>query len=190
MTHSTIMQRLILLTAVPVIALIMSSGTLIWDSFGRYQSAGQAHSIMEVAVAAGDLIHPMQIERGMTAGYISSSGQKFADTLPEIRIVTDEKHAAFRRLLKGFDTGGMPNLKKVVDEALHKLDGLAGTRDQVNKYRVTVGEAAGVYTSAIASLLEVMSTAANYNSDPKIAGKIMNYHYFPMPRRMPGRSAH
>ncbi len=112
MTHSTIMQRLILLTAVPVIALIMSSGTLIWDSFGRYQSAGQAHSIMEVAVAAGDLIHPMQIERGMTAGYISSSGQKFADTLPEIRIVTDEKHAAFRRLLKGFDTGGMPNLKR------------------------------------------------------------------------------
>ncbi len=38
MTHATIMQRLTLLTAVPVIALILYAGMLIWDSYGRYQS--------------------------------------------------------------------------------------------------------------------------------------------------------
>ena len=52
MTHSTIAQRLTLLTAVPLIALILSSGMLVWDSFTRYQNANQARSIMEVAVAA------------------------------------------------------------------------------------------------------------------------------------------
>ncbi len=42
MTHSTIAQRLTLLTAVPLIALILSAGMLVWDSFTRYQNANQA----------------------------------------------------------------------------------------------------------------------------------------------------
>ncbi|MDP1995699.1 MAG: nitrate- and nitrite sensing domain-containing protein, partial [Gallionella sp.] len=99
MQRSTIAQRLILLTAILVIALTLSSGVLIWGSLDRYQSADQARSIMEVAVAAGDLIHPMQIERGMTAGFITSNGQKFADTLSGVRAKTDEKLAAYKQLL-------------------------------------------------------------------------------------------
>ena len=178
MTHSTIAQRLTLLTAVPVIALILSSGMLIWDSFGRYQSAVQARSIMEVAVAAGDLIHPIQVERGATAGFIQSNGQKFADILPGTRTKTDEKLAAYKRLLEAVDTGSMPGLKKTFEEAQHKLDGLARTREQANQYSIPAGEASAFFTGTIGSLLEVMSTAAAYNSDPGIAMKLLTYHAF------------
>jgi len=178
MTHSTIMQRLILLTAVPLIALILSSGMLIWDSLGRYQNAKQAHGIMELAVAAGDLIHPMQIERGMSVGFIQSKGQKFADTLPGVRKQTSEQLASYKRLIEGLDTRSMPELKKAVGEAQHKLDGLAGMREQVTNYSIPVGQSASYYTGTIASLLEVMSTAATYNSDPGIAQKLLTYHAF------------
>jgi len=178
MTHSTIMQRLTLLTAVPVIALILSSGVLIWDSFGRYQSANQARSIMEVAVAAGDLIHPIQIERGMTAGFIQSNGQKFSDVLPGARTRTDEKLASYKRFLAGISTSSMPGLKKAVEEAQQKLDGLSKVRDQANQYTIPAGEASAFFTGTIASLLEVMSTAATYNSDPGIARKLLSYHNF------------
>jgi methyl-accepting chemotaxis protein len=172
------MQRLTLLTAVPVIALILSSGMLIWDSFVRYQSAVQARSIMEVAVAAGDLIHPMQIERGATAGFVQSNGQKFADTLPGTRAKTDEKLASYKRLIDGIDTGSMPGLKKAVEEAQRKLEGLSRTRDQANQYTIPAGEASAFFTGTIAHLLEVMSTAAAYNSDPDIARKLLTYHNF------------
>ncbi len=178
MTHSTIMQRLTLLTAVPVIALILSSGMLIWDSFGRYQSAAQARSIMEVAVAAGDLIHPLQIERGMTAGFIQSNGQKFSDTLPGTRAKTDEMLASYKRFIDGIDTASMPGLKKAVEEAQRKLEGLSRTRDQANQYTIPAGEASAFFTGTIAQLLEVMSTAAAYNSDPGIARKLLTYHNF------------
>ena len=75
MAHSTIMQRLVLLTAVPVIALLTSSSILIKDSYDSYQGAVKAGRIIEVAVAAGDLIHPLQIERGMSAGFLQSNGE-------------------------------------------------------------------------------------------------------------------
>ncbi|MBI5439435.1 MAG: methyl-accepting chemotaxis protein [Nitrosomonadales bacterium] len=178
MTRSTIAQRLTLLTAVPVIALVLSSSMLVWDSLSRYQSAGQAHGIMEIAVASGDLIHPMQIERGTTAGFVQSGGQKFADTLPGVRAKTDEKLAAYRQLLGRTDTGSMPGLKKAIEEAGHKLDGMAKTREQATQLAIPAPEAAAFFTGAIRTLLEVMSTAAEYNKDPAIAKKLLTYHAF------------
>ncbi|HEU0234719.1 MAG TPA: methyl-accepting chemotaxis protein [Gallionella sp.] len=178
MKHSTIMQRLTLLTAVPVIALILSSGMLIWDSFGRYQSAVQARSIMEVAVAAGDLIHPIQVERGFTAGFVQSKGEKFADMLPGLRAKTDEKLAAYKRLVEGIDTAAMPKLKKAVEEAQRGLAGLTSTRDQANRYTIPAGEVSAYFTNTIGYLLDVMSTAADYNSDAAISKKLLTYHIF------------
>lgn len=178
MKHSTIAKRLTLLTVVPVIALALSSGMLIWDSFNRYQSAVQARSIMEMAVVAGDLIHPMQVERGITAGFIQSEGQKFADILPSARTKTDEKLLAYKRVIDGVSTASMPGLKKAVAEAQHRLDELTRTRNQANQYVIPAGEASAFFTGTIAKLLEVMSSAAAYNSDPGIAGKLLTYHSF------------
>ena len=178
MKRSTIVQRLTLLTAIPVIALVLSSGTLIWDSFCRYQNAVQARDIMEVAVAAGDLIHPVQIERGMTAGFIQSKGQKFSDTLPGVRAKTDEKLAAYRQLLEGINTSSMPDLEKAVEEAKRGLDGLAGKRAQASQFAITAAEASAFFTGTIGTLLEVMSTSAGYNKDPVIEKKLLTYHNF------------
>ncbi|MFA5370565.1 MAG: nitrate- and nitrite sensing domain-containing protein, partial [Sideroxydans sp.] len=178
MKHSTIVQRLVLLTAIPVTALVLSSGVLIWDSFNRYQSAIQARSIMEAAVAAGDLIHPLQTERGYTAGFVQSKGGKFSDTLPGIRTQTDDKLVAYKRLLSGIDTSSMPGLRKAVEEAQHKLDGLARMREQANQFSIPAAETSAFFTDTIGYLLEVMSTAAEHNSDPAIAKQLLTYHNF------------
>ncbi len=178
MKRSTIVQRLILLTAIPVIALVFSSGMLILDSFDRYQNASQAHSIMEVAVAAGDLIHPMQVERGMTAGFIQSKGQKFSDALPGARAKTDEKLAAYKRLLEGVNTSSMPGLKKAVEETQRKLEGVAKVREQAKQLAIPSAESSAFFTGNISSLLEVMSTSAEYNKDPAIGKKLLTYHHF------------
>ncbi len=178
MTHSTIAQRLTLLTAVPVVALALSSGMLIWDSFDRYQNADQARSLMEVAVSAGDLIHPMQVERGMTAGFVSSKGQKFSDTLPGIRAKTDEKLAAYKRLTEALDTGSMPEMKKAIEEARHMLEGLAKLRDQASQFSISTTESTAFFTGNIEGLMNVMSTAAEHNKDPAIAKKLLTYHAF------------
>ena len=178
MNHSTIVQRIILAVVMPVTILILLSGVLIWKSFHDYQNAVQAKSIMEIAVAAGDLIHPMQIERGMTAGFIQSNGQKFADTLPGVRAKTDEKLAAYKHRLEGMNTDSMPDLKKVIEEAHANLAGVAGTREKASQLSIAAPESTKYFSGAINLLLEVMSTAAEYNSDPAITKKLLIYHAF------------
>ena len=178
MAHPTIMQRLTLLTAVPVLALILSSGILIWDSFGRYQTAVQSRIIMEVAVASGDLIHPLQIERGMSAGFIQSKGQKFADTLPSARTNADQKMVSYKQILDAISVGSMPELKKSIEETQRKLDQLAGMRDQIGKHSLAAKDSSAYYTDLIDSLANVMSAAISYSADPVIAKKLLIYHEF------------
>ena len=178
MTHSTIVQRLILLAAVPIMALALSSGKLIWDSFDRYQNAGQARSIMELVAAAGDLMHVLQVERGITVGSIQSYDQAFEAALTSTRAKTGEKLESYKHLIEGIDAGAMPGVKKAVDESLHMLDGLDKVRNQVDQYDVSAEDASIFYAAAIAPLLEVMSTSSEHNSDPAIARELLSYHNF------------
>ena len=178
MKRSTIMQRLVLLTAIPVIALILFSGALIWESYARYQSAVQAKSIMEIAVATGDLIHPLQIERAASAGFIQSKGQKFADTLPGVRAKTDEKLAAYKHLLAGIDTRAMPGLQAAAAEAEAKLAELAGTRGQAGQFSISAAESSAYFSASIKKLLSVVSTSTKYNSDGAIGKRLLTYLVF------------
>jgi methyl-accepting chemotaxis protein len=177
MKRLTITQYLVLLVLVPVAALVLSSGTLIWDSFCRYQSAVQSKKIMGVAVAAGDLIHYMQTERGATAGFIQSKGGKFADALPGIRAKTDEKLAAYKQMMEVFN-GSMPELKKDIDEVWRSLEGLAKTREQAARLAIPATESSVFFTGAIGRLTELISDAAEHNNDPVTSWQLLTYHTF------------
>ncbi len=48
-------------------------------------------ALTQLSVVYSELVHELQKERGMTAGYIGSKGTKFADKLKSQRQNTDEK---------------------------------------------------------------------------------------------------
>ena len=98
-------------------ALVLSSGKLIWDSFDRYQNAGQARSIMELVVAAGDLMHVLQVERGITVGSIQSYDQAFEAALTGARAKAGKKLGSYKHLIEGIDAGSMSGVKSAVDES-------------------------------------------------------------------------
>ena len=59
MRHSTIKQRLFLLVAVPLVALAITSISLIRSAYTGYKGAQQTQAVLEVAVAAGTLVHTL-----------------------------------------------------------------------------------------------------------------------------------
>ena len=95
MKSTAIRQRLFILALVPLLALAITTINLIHTAYQEYGSATTTRDVLKVAVAAGDLIHTLQIERGATAGFLQSQGAKFADKLPGIRKNTDEKFTVF-----------------------------------------------------------------------------------------------
>jgi methyl-accepting chemotaxis protein len=175
MQHSSIMQRLVLLAALPLLALVISAGVLVWQSYSTYRGAEQTRTLMAVSVAAGDLIHSLQIERGSTAGFIQSKGQKFADALPGIRSKTDARLVAFKDRLAGIPVQSIPGFTRAAEAARVRMEGLPALRERATKFEVTVAEEVSFYTGLVTALLDTIGASAEGNSDAAITQKIFAY---------------
>jgi methyl-accepting chemotaxis protein len=175
MKTTTIGQRLVLLAAVPLLALVVSAGTLVWESYGNYRGATLTRGLMSLSVAAGDLIHTLQIERGATAGFLQSKGQKFADALPGFRGNTDERLRAYRQRLGGIDAASLPDLKRAVEAAGERLEQLAALRERAVAQSLPVPESTAYYTATIAALVTAMDAVARHNADAGIAKRAAAY---------------
>lgn len=175
MRHSTIKQRLFLLVAVPLVALAITSISLLRSAYTGYKGAQQTQAVLEAAVAAGTLVHTLQVERGMSVGFLQSKGQKFADTLPKARSKSDDSRKAFDTIAAQDGIKALGQLRPMIDKAVEKLDVLAGVRARVDKQELPVPEAVTAYTQAIAALTAVIASSGDFNSDAGIAQQSMAY---------------
>ncbi|TRP62957.1 chemotaxis protein, partial [Salmonella enterica subsp. enterica serovar Panama] len=79
-----------------------------------------------LARSAGDVVHQLQSERGMSAGFIGARGQKFRDDLAAQRQLTDKVLATFKRLLtdtnKDLLQGNIAAPLKTFNESIQFLD--------------------------------------------------------------------
>ena len=175
MNRSSIMQRLILLVLAPLGSLVIAAGMLVWQSHTVYKGAEQTRSVLEASVSAGELVHFLQIERGATAGFVQSKGQKFSDILPSIRAKTDEHLAAYRRQLDQINVADMPSLGKAIIAAKARLDGLGDLRQRASQLVVPASEGTAYYTATIASLIEAIAVGVEFNRDAGISQRTIAY---------------
>ena len=178
MKKTTIMQRLAVLVAVPLIALVVVSGIQAWQSFQTVRDAGQTQRLMHLSVSIGNLIHTLQIERGATAGFVQSKGQRFADILPGARAKTNETLQAYKGEVANLDQAAFPSLVKAIAAANGKLDALADLRQKADQFAVPAADTTAYYTGTIGLLSEAISAGVEYNKSAAIAQKAIAYISF------------
>lgn len=178
MKFASIVQKLFLLVVVPLAALTILAGILIFQAYASYQNSAQTHALMKVSVSAGNLIHTLQIERGATAGYLQSKGQKFSDVLPGMRIKTDERLAEFKKEISSIDSKEVPALAKSLAESHDKLNEIADIRQRASQLTLTVPEEVAYYSGTISKLIAAMSAGIEFNRDAAISQKMIAYLSF------------
>ncbi len=66
----------------------------------------------QVAITSGGLAHELQKERGLSAGFISSRGEKFSDALQSQRKLTDQQFEKFNNLLTQVDASQLGKIDR------------------------------------------------------------------------------
>ncbi len=178
MKLSSISQRLVLLVMVPLIALTVLASLLIFQAYTTYRNSIQTHQLMSFSVSAGNLIHTLQIERGATAGFLQSKGQKFSDVLPDIRNKTNERLADLAKEVVMIDPVQMPKLVEAVSKAQDSLKKLADMRQRSSDFSLTVPEEVAYYTGTIFQLIDAMGVGVELNSDASISQQMIAYLSF------------
>ena len=178
MPQTSIRQRLFLLTAIPLLALILGATVLLHDAYRGLSGAQRTAELLRYSVAAGNLIHSLQSERGASAGFLQSQGSKFADALPGLRQDTDARLAAYRERLANLALSDLPALEAVAAKVDQQLAELATIRQRISALQITPAESTPYYSQTVAALISAMGRVADYNSDAAISTRITAYIAF------------
>jgi methyl-accepting chemotaxis protein len=171
-----IMFKIASLVAVLVLGLLAISTILVLDRRTTANDMALLGKLGHLAPNISNVIHELQKERGMSAGYVGSQGQKFKSVIPGQRTLTDGMHKAFDEALETFPQDEFGSeLSKRIQIANRALGNLPSTRSDITNLKINVPQMAGYYTGTIAKLLDIVEIMASYSTDTDITKKIVAY---------------
>ncbi len=141
------------LTLVPVVFLVLF---IFADLFRAYHALEQANdTILDAKLVnyTSQLVHEMQKERGMSAGFLGSNGTAFARQITNQRLLVD---ARLKDLKDYFDSDDYhQNTNKTINQLYSRLNQREQIRSRVDNLDIQLGEALGYYTANNALILDL-----------------------------------
>jgi methyl-accepting chemotaxis protein len=166
----TLRGKLLLMVLVPLVGMVWVSAWNTFEKISLSRELGRLQGLVEMATRVGALVHELQKERGMSAGFIGSKGANFAVELPAQREATERRRVELANVLAGFDVAHFgAHFGGMVSGANQMLGGLAEKRQAVTAMSIPGPEAIGYYSKTIAGLLEVPGQLAALSPDKDIA---------------------
>jgi len=167
LNNLSIRWKLYSLTFFPILGFVCFAGYNFIETYHDQTVLKEMLVLTNSASKSALLVHELQKERGLSAGYISSKGQNFSVALPKQRKITDQKR---KQLSLFLNQNTLPNnlvtLFKKVEKDLNKIPAM---RKSVDNLKVSVKEEVGFYTQLNKLLLSVIDNTANKNKDIKLA---------------------
>ena len=175
----SIKQKLILIMSIPLAIVILLAAKLTYDSYMNTQGLKKLEKVVVLSTKIGTLVHETQKERGMTAGFLGSNGQKFKSELPHQREETSKKSEELLSFLNNFDKSIYgeefnTNLKEALDE----LQKIADIRNSVTTLNIEAAKAIGYYTNTNTKLLNLISTISKLSNTAEVSQDIVSYMNF------------
>ncbi len=166
----SIRNKLVLLMFFPILALFYFSFLAILDRYQAENEYHKIHSLAEVGVLIGNYVHELQSERGMTAGFITSSGQIFTQELPKQHTAVDRNLTAFLTKIEQLNLiehtdASLTNQLKSVNQKLKQLPSI---RQQVLNQSISSKEAVTFYTQLNHASLELIAHTIHLITDGQL----------------------
>ena len=160
-----IKTKLLILSIIPLLVIIIYSGFTVKNLLVEKESLlSTNHHILEMEALA-KLIHPMQVERGMSVGVVARKDKEGQNKLSDIRKEVDTQ---------------IENLKKIYkdDSIISKLDDLSNKREKINDLSISSGEVGKYFSKVILSLLDSTIIIPSLTSDMTSRNFLQTYTHF------------
>ena len=141
-----------------------------------------------LSIQASGVIHELQIERGLSAGFIGSRGARFRDDLERQREASNRAVTDLRNWLSNTDRARLgATVDHLLGDGLNRLDRLQEQRTGVSALRTSGPESFAYYTSTIETLIRVIEQAAAAADNPDLVRGMNAYVNFISAKEQAGR---
>ncbi|PZX17112.1 methyl-accepting chemotaxis protein [Palleronia aestuarii] len=169
--------RISLAIAIPLITTLGLLGIFARGYLQDLQKLRDLGNVVALADRAGALVHELQIERGLSVGYITGGRPENVLTkLQGQRQTVDAEYARFREFLGSSDIGReVPALGADLDNIGTSLEKISEFRNEVSTSLNTGGEAAAFYTARVDALIDVIRQTVGYSPNLGVARELQPY---------------
>lgn len=179
-TRLRILPRIILTLALPITGLLGASGYVATVKYHESSKLADVRELAQIAPNISALVHEMQKERGVSAGYIGSKGEGIP--LARVETYRQSTDVALRDFLETVERVDArqygAEFEQQINGAREALLDLGEMRDRVARLDLTVGDMAASYTGTISGLLSIIHSTAQASADDSVNKSIAAYVNF------------
>jgi methyl-accepting chemotaxis protein len=170
MKNFTIRKKLIVQTFIPIAVILILSAMFLNTQFskvGKLQNIQTASSLLN---SISLLVHELQKERGMSAGYLGSHGKRFKQKLFNQRKLTDQRLAQLKEKLQKSDIADVnKQVSETINIALQDISKLQSMREKIISLQIETSKAISYYTNMNAHFLYTIVVISTVPSTPEIS---------------------
>ncbi|TKF27423.1 methyl-accepting chemotaxis protein [Vibrio kanaloae] len=177
LTDMSFKQKIIALLILPILGFLWLSVSAISKGVETTSEMSSLNQLTRLSVVYSELVHELQKERGMTAGFIGSQGTKFVSELRAQRTSADNRR---NQRTEYWQSAGidLPQIARLNTEISQSLNQITSIRNRVDSQSIPLSEALGYYTKLNAKLLSVSALIAELSSDATITKETIAYYNF------------
>ncbi|MEZ8484981.1 methyl-accepting chemotaxis protein [Vibrio splendidus] len=177
LTDMSFKQKIIALLTLPILGFLWLSVSAISKGVETTSEMSSLNQLTRLSVVYSELVHELQKERGMTAGFIGSQGTKFVSELRAQRTSADNRRNQRTEYWQSAEID-LPQISRLNNEISQSLNQITSIRNRVDSQSIPLSEALGYYTKLNAKLLSVSALIAELSSDATITTETIAYYNF------------
>ncbi len=170
-----------------LLGLLFFSIAGVLDKYRTLTNMDNLHQLMTVVEKVSSLTHEAQVERGMSAGFLLSKGQKFSSELPVQRQLTDKRASELKAFLGTFDSSKFGTLQASLDAVTTELGKLESMRGSVTSLSAQPKESFAYYSKLAGTLVNVVSQVAINSTDARLTAQATAYFNYSQAKEQTGR---
>ncbi len=177
--NMTIRNKLLLLMLIPSALIVFFASSVVYRDLTIKKDVAKVKKLALLSEQISLMLHETQKERGASAGFIGSNGEKFKTKLPNQRALTDKQKKEFVKFVNNFDFTIFPNdLKIRVDALMADLNRLDEMRTKISSLSISLPDAIDYFTNMNAKMLRAMGDNAKNSPQNEITKALAAYFVF------------
>jgi signal transduction histidine kinase len=175
--NASIKTKMAAILLLPLLSLGVLAGMRAGDTLARGRQADRVHGITTFAVSLSGLVHELQRERDLSAGYVGSGKTSGYGRMIAQRVAVNQALKGFRGKLRRLDLRPYnQRLQARFSAAEASLARLDSQRDQIGTSEpITADRVLSYYDDVISELIDVNTQIPAESNDSALAGTISTF---------------
>lgn len=173
-----------LLTLVPGVLLVVVGIVNVIKAQENWSESRLISQVSELAEQSSNLVHELQKERGMSAGFLGSQGADFSQSLKQQRSLTDAKLASLKEFVS--NSSLRPDVEQVITTLVGSLNKLPQIRQQVDSLSIALPDVLAFYTNNNKLILEITANTISKLSSPRSIKQFSTLYNFAYAKEQSG----